>query len=300
VRTALALIGLCLAGCGAAGVVGADPAARAFSDRPGARGAAAPSGAAALRAARRVAGYGRRHAGSRAEARAHAYVARVFRGAGLRTSVQGFRVPGGKRSRNVIGAAQGRRNCLRIVMAHTDSARGRGANDNASGVGTLAALAPRIERPTCDTWLVATGAEERIITGTSDHLGALALVRKVRARGLRGRLGWALSLDEVGRDGLRGRAFWLRSPARRRRAGVERALLAAARRTGVPTSFRRDGRDSNSDHREFARAGLPAAKLGTGRAGEPCRHSACDRAGRLRRASLARAQRLVERALAQN
>jgi len=300
VRPALALIGLCLAGCGAGGV-GPDPGAvGTFSVSPGASGAAAPSGAAALRAARRVAGYGRRHAGGRAEARAHAYVARAFRGAGLRTSVQRFGVPGGKRSRNVIGVAQGRRNCLRIVMAHTDSARGIGANDNASGVGTLAALAPRIERPACDTWLVATGSEERIVTGASDHLGALALVRKVRARGLRGRLGWALSLDEVGRDGLRGRAFWLRSPARRRRAGVEGALLAAARRTGVPTAFRRDGRDSNSDHREFARAGLPAAKLGTGGAGEPCRHSACDRTRRLRQASLARAQRLVERALAQD
>ena len=184
-------------------------------------------------------------------------------------------------------------------MAHTDSARGHGANDNASGVGTLTALAPRLGRPACDTWLVATGAEERIVTGAPDHLGALALVRKVRARGLRGRLRWALSLDEVGRDGLRGRAFWLRSPARRRRAGVEGALVAAARRTGVPTAFRRDGRDSNSDHREFARAGLPAAKLGTGRGGEPCRHTACDRAGRLRQMSLARAQRLVERALAQ-
>ena len=295
-----ALAGLCLAGCGAAERAGPDPAGfRTLSDPPTASAAAAPSGAAALRAARRVAGYGRRHAASRPEARAHAYVARAFREAGLRTSTQGFRVPGRGRSRNVIGAADGRRNCLRIVMAHTDSARGPGANDNASGVGTLVALAPRIGRPACDTWLVATGSEERIITGTSDHLGALALVRKVRARGLRRRLGWALSLDEVGRDGVRGRAFWLRSPARRRRASVEGALLAAARRTGVPTAFRRDGRDSNSDHREFARAGLPAAKLGTGRAGEPCRHSACDRAGRLRKTSLARAQRLVERALAQ-
>ena len=79
---------------------------------------------------------------------------------------------------------------------------------------------------------------------------------------------------------------------------MEGAILAAARRTGVPTAFRRDEGDSNSDHREFAHAGLPAAKLGTGRAGEPCRHRRCDRTGRLRRTSLARAQRLVERALA--
>ncbi len=264
---------------------------------PPAQAAAVPSGASALRAARRVAGYGRRHAGSRAESRAHGYVRRAFAGAGLRTSVQGFRLPRGGRSRNVIGVRPGRARCLRIAMAHTDSARGRGANDNASGVGVLVAMAGRVRNPRCETWLVATGAEERIVTGTSDHLGALALVRHVRGRGLGGRLRWALSLDEVGRDGLRGRSFWLRSPARGRRASVEGAILVAARRAGVPTSFRRDEGDSNSDHREFARAGLPAAKLGTGRAGEPCRHRACDRTGRLRRTSLARAQRLVERAL---
>ena len=160
----------------------------------------------------------------------------------------------------MIGAIEGRSNCLRIVMAHTDSARGPGANDNASGVGTLVALAPRLQRPACDTWLVATGSEERIITGTSDHLGALALVRKVRAP----RPARAAALGAV--PG-RGRAATACAAApsgcaprpRRRRAGVEGALLAAARRTGVPTAFRRDGRDSNSDHREFARSG-PAGR----------------------------------------
>jgi hypothetical protein len=271
--------------------------AAALGGGPPAQPASVPSGATALRAARRVAGYGRRHAGSSAEARAHRYVRRAFADAGLRTSVQGYRLPRGGRSRNVIGVRLGRAACLRIAMAHTDSARGRGANDNASGVGVLVAMAARVRNPRCETWLVATGAEERIVTGAGDHLGARALVRKVRGRGLAGRLRWALSLDEVGRDALRGRAFWLRSPAQRRRAGVEGALLTAARRTGVPVAFRRDERDSNSDHREFARSRLPAAKLGTGRAGEPCRHRTCDRAGRLRRLSLARAQRLVEQAL---
>jgi hypothetical protein len=262
--------------------------------------AAGPSGETALRAAKRIAGYGARPAAGPAEGRAHAYVKRSFAAAGLRVGVQRFRVPGRGTSRNVIGVLAGRSRCLRIVMAHTDSAHGPGANDNASGVGVLIALAPRLRAlgPRCDTWLVATGSEERIVTGARDHLGALALAGRVRARGLRGRLRWALSLDEVGRDGV-GRAFWLRSPARRPRAGVERSLLASARRTGVPVRFVRDGRDSNSDHREFALLGMPAAKLGTGAAGEPCRHRACDRPGRLRRLSLARAQRVVERALVQ-
>ena len=258
-----------------------------------------PAGASALNAAKRVAAHGPRPAAGRAERRAHSYVARTFRRAGLRVAIQSFGVRGRGRSRNVIGMRRGSRRCLRIVMAHTDSAVGVGANDNASGVGVLAGLAPRLRRlsATCDTWLVATGSEERIVTAAPDHLGALALARKVRARGLERRLRWALSLDEVGRSGFGGHAFWLRSPARGPRRGVEGELLRAARRARVPTRFERDRGDGNSDHREFELLGMRAAKLGTGAAGEPCRHRRCDRAGRLVRLSPARAQRLVERSL---
>jgi len=250
----------------------------------------------ALRAATRIARGGPRPAGSRAELRAHAFVARGFRRAGLRVDVQRFAVPGrgAGRSRNVIGKLDTPRSCLRIVMAHTDTVpAGPGANDNASGVGVLVALAPRLARltPGCDVWLVATGAEERIYTGSPDHLGALALARRVRARRLP--LRWALSLDEVGRD----RPFWLRSPVGRPRAGVEGQLLRAGRRAGTAVSWVRDDGTGNSDHREFELNGLPGVKLGVGAGGEPCRHSSCDVASRLDRESLAQARRLVERAL---
>ena len=158
--------------------------------------------------AARIAGWGPRPAASAAEARAHRYMARTFRTAGLRVGVQRFRVPAvpGQPAEptlraNVIGVLDTPRSCLRIVMAHTDSAPGApGANDNASGLGVLAALAGRLRRldPGCDVWLVATGAEERLYTGSPDHLGALALARRARARGGRRRLRFALSLDEVG------------------------------------------------------------------------------------------------------
>jgi hypothetical protein len=159
----------------------------------------------------------------------------------------------------------------------------------------LGTLAPRLARlrPGCDVWLVATGAEERVYTGAPDHLGALALARRVRSRGLARRLRWALSLDEVGR----GRAFWLRSPAPRSRRGVEGALLGAARRAGVPVSWVRDAGSGNSDHREFELLGMPAAKLGVDGRGDACRHRRCDRPGRLDPVSLRLAVRLVERAL---
>jgi Peptidase family M28 len=223
-------------------------------------------------------------------------MARIFRGAALAVDVQGFPVPGRGRSRNVIGAYDGPRSCLHVVMAHSDTTpTAPGANDNASGLGVLAALAQRLLRyaKRCDVWLVATGAEERVYTGSPDHLGALALARRVRGGPFRRRLEWALSVDEVGRD----RPFWLRSPVAAPRRGVEGALLRAARRARVPVSWVRDESTGNSDHREFELLGLPGAKLGVGAGGEPCRHSPCDTAERLDAVSLRLARRFVEAAL---
>jgi Zn-dependent M28 family amino/carboxypeptidase len=244
----------------------------------------------------RIAGWGPRPAAGAAEARAQRLVARSFRSAGLRVAVQEFRVPGRGGSRNVIGALQTPAPCLHVVMAHADSTpNAPGANDNASGLAVVAALAGRLTRaePRCDVWLVATGAEERIYTGAADHLGALALARRVRARGGRDRLRFALSLDEVGRD----RPFWLRSPVAAPRPRVEGAIARAASRVAVPLAWVRDEGTGNSDHREFELLGLPGAKLGVGAGGEPCRHSPCDRAERLDPRSLRLARRLVESVL---
>ena len=243
-----------------------------------------------------LASWGPRPAAGAAEKRAQRYVARAFERAGLRVGMQAFDVPGRGESRNVIGVHDTESSCLRIVMAHSDTTpNAPGANDNASGVAVVTELAGRLERiePACDVWLVATGAEERVYTGSPDHLGALALARRVRSRGGGRRLEWALSLDEVGRD----RPFWLRSPAAAPRRAVEGDLLAAARRARVPVSWVRDESTGNSDHREFELLGLPAAKLGVGAGGEPCRHSPCDRASRLDPVSLRQARRLVAEAL---
>jgi aminopeptidase YwaD len=244
----------------------------------------------------RISSWGPRPATSAAEARAHRFMRRVFRRAGLRVGTQEFSVPGHGRSRNTIGMLKTPRTCLRIAMAHADTTpNAPGANDNASGLAVVAALAGRLRRidPPCDVWLVATGAEERVYTGSPDHLGALALARRARARGGRRRLDWALSLDEVGRD----RPFWLRSPAPLPRPGVERALLRAARGARVPVSWVRDDESGNSDHREFELLGMPGAKLGVGAGGEPCRHSPCDTPDRLDPVSLRLARRFAEAAL---
>jgi hypothetical protein len=261
-------------------------------DTPG----AAPVPADAYGVATQISSWGPRPATSAREARAHRLMRRVFGRADLRVGVQEFRVPGRGRSRNVIGVYDTRRSCLRIVMAHADTTPfGPGANDNASGLGVVASLAGRLKliKPWCDVWLVATGAEERVYTGSPDHLGALALARRARAHGARKRLRFALSLDEVGRD----RPFWLRSPAAVSRPRVEGELLSAAGRVGTPVSWVRDESTGNSDHREFELIGLPAAKLGVGAGGEPCRHMACDRPARLDPKSLLLARKMAAEAL---
>ena len=248
--------------------------------------ALAAPGEQAHRVATSIARDGPRPAAGARERRAQMRLGRRFERAGLRVRVQRFSTPRG-RSRNVIGIRPGERRCLRVLMAHADTVPpSPGAEDNASGLGLLAALAPRLDalRPPCTVWLVATGAEERIHTGSPDHLGALALREIVPRRRLR----YALSLDEVGR----GRAFRLRSPAAAPRRGVERELLAAARRTGVGVDWLRDDGTGNSDHREFELAGMPAVKLGS--LDNPCRHVACDTPDRLQRRAFARVQRVVE------
>jgi len=250
--------------------------------------ALAAPGDQAYNVAMSIARDGTRPAGGRRERKAHRRIKKRFENAGLRVRVQRFDTAYGP-SRNVIGIRKGGR-CLRVLMAHTDSMpQGPGALDNASGVGLLAGLAPRLEEiaPPCSVWLVATGAEEGEYTGSPDHLGALALRRIVPRKRLR----YALSLDEVGR----GAAFRLRSAVSKPRKRVERELLAAARDEDVEVDWRRDDGWGHSDHREFQMAGMRGVKLGV--LDNACRHAACDTPDKLQRSSFRRAQRVVEAAL---
>jgi Zn-dependent M28 family amino/carboxypeptidase len=236
---------------------------------------------------------GSRPSASANERRAHGYVARRFRAAGLNVAANTFRVRGRGRSRNVVGKLETPANCLTIVMAHTDSVPpGLGAIDNASGVGVLVGLAPELAglQPGCDVWLVATGSEERVVTGLPYHAGSAALVRRVKAEGRFADLRLALSVDEVGR----GRRFYLRSPRPAPREGVEGAILAAARRASVTVRWSRDSGTGNSDHREFELAGLPGAGLEIWKGVFPCHHMACDRPRLLQKPAMKRATRILE------
>ncbi len=249
--------------------------------------ALAAPGDAAYSFAVSVARDGPRPAGSAAEARTHRRVAQRFRAAGLTVRIQRFSTPRG-RSRNVIGVRERQGDCLRVLMAHTDSRPSTpGAEDNASGLGVLVALAPRLREPECDVWLVATGAEERLYTGSPDHLGARALAPQVPRKRLR----YALSLDEVGTSAR----LRLRSPVAAPRRGVERELLRAAAPAGARMDWQRDSGTGNSDHRELELAGRRAVKLGG--VDNPCRHEPCDTAGRLRKGAFRAVVRVILRVL---
>ncbi|MDP9188264.1 MAG: M28 family metallopeptidase, partial [Actinomycetota bacterium] len=205
--------------------------------------------------------------------------------------------PGRGRSRNVIGVLDTPRECLTILMAHTDSVPpGLGANDNASGLGVLIGLAPALAKldPPCDVWLVATGAEERVVIGTGYHVGAAALVKTVKSQGRAGDLRFALSVDMVGR----GKRFYLRSPQPATRPGVEGEVLAASSRARVTTRWARDSGDGNSDHREFELAGLPAAVIEVWRGEDRCHHEGCDRPARIQKGAVTRVQRILEELVA--
>src|SRR5688500_5455564 len=173
-------------------------------------------------------------------------------------------------------------------MAHTDSMPSTpGAEDNASGLGALVALAPRLAEPECDVWLVATGAEGRLYPSSPDHLAALTLPPRVPRRRLR----YALSLDEVGTSAR----MRLRSPVAAPRRGVERELLRAAGPAGARMDWLRDAGTGNSDHRELELAGRRAVKLGG--VDNPCRHEPCDTPDRLRKGAFRAVLRLLLRVL---
>lgn len=272
-RRAAALLIVCAAGAGGPSI------------------AAAGAQSSGYRFAVSLAEAGPRPAGSGGERAAQLRVRRVLARNGLTIASDSFRVPGRGRSRNVIGIRDTPASCLVILMAHSDSTPGSpGAVDNGSGLGALVDLAPRLGAidPACDVWLVATGAEERNYTRQPDHLGASALVRRVRRERRTGDLRLALSLDEVGR----GTRMRLRSSARAPRKRVERAVVGAARGTGLDVAWVRDAGSGNSDHREFQIRGLPAAKLGV--ADYPYRHTSADTWDKLSPSTFPRVRRLLE------
>jgi hypothetical protein len=229
----------------------------------------------AMRAVRHLAGdIGPRPGTSPAYVQAADWVDARLTRLGWQVEQQSFRVPGGSsvagptaglpvaagRSVNVVatrGDVPPDEPWL-AVGAHLDTVpTSPGAEDNASGIGALLAVAEATaaRRTRLPVVLVAFGAEEP--RGPSDddhHYGSRAFVASLapaERRTLRG----MVSLDRVGV----GEVVPVGSVEAADPLRIE--LLRAAQRVGVPTLAESGQR--SSDHWSFVREGLPGVRLGS-------------------------------------
>lgn len=172
------------------------------------------------------------------------------------------------------------------VGAHLDTVpTSPGAEDNASGIGALLAVAEATagRRTRLPVVLIAFGAEEPRGPGPDDHhYGSRAYVASLtpaERRSLRG----MVAMDRVGV----GTVVPVGSVAEPDPLRAE--LLEAADRAGVPT-VAETGQES-SDHYSFVRDGLPGVRLGS--TSYAAYHSAQDVLSVVDKAQLERTARLV-------
>lgn len=231
--------------------------------------------------AAKLARLGPRPAGGLNERRAGEIVRRRLATLGYAVRIQRFTLPNGRTSRNVVGRTPGPVRV--IIVAHMDGVHGtQAANDNASGVGVLLTVAKYLAGE--DGVLVAAlGAEERMVTGSSWHLGSRRLTNSFTAAQKTG-VRLALSVDMVGFGptlNIRGLESSPNRPARR--------LLNSARARQIPASYLRD--TGQSDHDDLTRGGISAAWIEW--RWDTCWHQPCDRISRLRPHKLRDAGRVV-------
>ncbi|MCD4533378.1 M28 family metallopeptidase [Nocardioides sp. cx-169] len=224
----------------------------------------------AARAVRHLAGeIGPRPGTTPAYFRAAAWVERRFTASGWRVERQRFPTPAGYSwngpveagpSVNLIathGTPRPGRPWL-LVGAHLDTVvDAPGAEDNASGVGVLLAVAEALQdtRSRLPVVLVAFGSEEPRGEGDAHHhYGSRAYVASLTTQQRRSLAGM-VSLDRVGV----GEVLPVGSPAEPN--ALTDQLVAAARRAGVETVL--DPFQTSSDHWSFVREGLPGARLGS-------------------------------------
>ncbi len=226
--------------------------------------------AVAVAAVRHLAGtIGPREATGTSYARAADWVERSFTRMGFEVVRQRVDVPAGVsaevavpagRSSNVVATTPGfdPAGPHLVVGAHLDTVPpAPGAEDNASGIGVMLAVAEAVSegRTRLPVVFVAFGAEEP--RGPSDdehHYGSrryVAVMTPAQREALRA----MVSLDRVGVGATVPIGSAVDTDP------VQRSLLAAARRLGVPAVPDPDQR--SSDHWSFVRAGLPGARLGS-------------------------------------
>lgn len=230
---------------------------------------------------------GPRPAGTDADVATRAYVAGALRAAGWVVREELVALPQGGTTANVVarapGTSLGRPHV--VVGAHLDTVPGApGANDNATGVGVLVALAEELADEhatlTDPVVLVAFGAEEYQPSEPREHhLGSQAYVDRRAGLVLE-----MLNVDMVG-NGSPTCICWLRDHD----DTLARQLADVA--AGEDLAVRVEARGDISDHGPFAKAGIPAAFLWTFEDG--VLHSPQDTSDRVRPHDVARAGQLV-------
>jgi Zn-dependent M28 family amino/carboxypeptidase len=222
---------------------------------------------------------GVRVGGTAGEQRAVDYAAGELRDLGYEVTVQSVRLPNGRTSHNVVAKKAGAKGPIVVLGGHIDSkSPAPGADDNATGVGTLLELARDFAKTStpADLRFVAFGTEELIGDGNSDHhhFGSRYYLKSLTS-GEKGRFAAMVSIDMIGY----GSDFRVRTMGIGTRAVADR-LLATAKATKTPLGYLRDpGSTGWSDHEPFERAGLPAAWLEW--RDNPNAHTSRDTVGRL-------------------
>lgn len=258
--------------------------------------------AVAVRAVRHLAGrIGPREATGEAYARAARWVSGALSRLGYDVERRRVDVPAGEswgvpvpagRSVNVVATPPGfdPTKPHLVVGAHLDTVpQAPGAEDNASGVGVVLAVAEAASQHSTrlPTVFVAFGAEEPRGDPEDHHYGSrqyVAAMPPAERRAMRA----MVSLDRVGVGAV------VPVGSAGESDPVQGALLAAARRAGA-AAVAESGQRS-SDHWSFVRDGLPAARLGsTPYAGY---HSAADVPSVVAPAQLERVGRIVAEWLA--
>ena len=240
---------------------------------------------------------GPREATSASYARAARRVGRRFAHLGLTVERQPVAVPAGSswgvtvaagRSVNVIAQPAGLVSTEPhlVVGAHLDTVpQAPGAEDNASGVGVMLAVADATAtlRTRLPVVFVAFGAEEpRGETDADHHYGSRTYVRALGA-GERNAIRGMLSLDRVGVGEV--------VPIGSALDGSDQAADRVARAAGAAGVATVREVNRSSDHWQFVQAGLPGVRLGsTPYAGY---HSPQDVPEVVRPAQLERAGRIV-------
>jgi aminopeptidase YwaD len=205
---------------------------------------------------------GVRRAGSAEESRAAQYVFEELVRLGYEPRFESVPLTQGTTTRNVVASKRGRTPWVVVLGAHLDSkSPSPGANDAASGVGALLAMASVLAHQQTDATvqLVFFGAEEIVGADRSaHHFGSRYRVAQMTASE-KAQTAGMLSLDMI--------SFGDRLHARTMGKGprtLADELIRFAKTQGVTMTYLRDpGSTGQSDHEPFELAGIPVVWVQT-------------------------------------